>query len=75
MQKRNSGSADAFAEADGLINKRRLAEAVSLSTRSIENLVRQRKIPVVRISPRCTRFHLPSVISALRRFEVIEATR
>jgi hypothetical protein len=57
----------------GLVNKRVVAQAASASTRSVDNWIRERKIPVVRISKRCVRFHLPSVLAALRKFEVREA--
>jgi hypothetical protein len=68
-QEKNSESANDV----GLVNKRALARAVSASTRSIDNWIREHKIPVVRISKRCVRFHLPSVLAALRKFEVKEA--
>ena len=48
-----------------LVKKRVVARTASASMRSVD-------IPVVRISPRCIRFHLPSVMAALRRFEVKE---
>jgi hypothetical protein len=70
-QEKNSESANDV----GLVNKRAVARAVSASTRSIDNWIRERKIPVVRISKRCVRFHLPSVLAALRKFEVLEAGR
>ena len=60
---------------DGLVNKRAVSLAISMSTRGVDNLVRERKIPIVRITKRCVRFHLPSVLAALRRYEVIEAGR
>jgi hypothetical protein len=63
------------AQEPGLVNKRVVARAVSASTRSVDNWIAERKIPVVRISPRCVRFHLPSVLAALRKFEVREAGR
>lgn len=50
--------------------KSHAATATKLSVRSIENLVRKKAIPIIRISPRSVRFHLPSVLAALRRFEV-----
>jgi len=59
----------------GLVKKPVVARAASTSVRTIDNLVRQRKIPIVRISKRCVRFHLPSVLAALRKFEVKEAGR
>jgi hypothetical protein len=60
---------------DGLVIKRVVAQAASASTRSVENWIREKKIPVVRISKRCVRFHLPSVLAALRKLEVKEAGR
>ena len=70
-QEKNSESANDA----GLVNKRVVAQAVSASTRSVDNWIRERKIPVVRISKRCVRFHLPSVLAALRKLEVREAGR
>ena len=63
------------ADETGLVKKPVVARAASTSVRTIDNLVRQRKIPIVRISKRCVRFHLPSVLAALRKFEVKEAGR
>jgi hypothetical protein len=71
MSKQESNST--FANDVGLVNKRVVAQAASASIRSVDNWIRERKIPVVRISKRCVRFHLPSVLAALRRFEVREA--
>ena len=56
----------------GLVNKRVVARAASVSLRSIDNLVARRVIPVIRITPRCVRFHLPSVLGALRKYEIKE---
>jgi hypothetical protein len=55
-----------------LVKKRVVARTASASMRSVDNWVAKGMIPVVRISPRCIRFHLPSVMAALRRFEVKE---
>ena len=59
----------------GLVNKRVVARAASASLRSVDNWIAERKIPVIRITKRCVRFHLPSVLAALRKFEVKEAGR
>jgi hypothetical protein len=60
----------------GLVNKPTIARLVSVSPRTIDNFVREKKIPAIRISARCIRFHAPSVIAALRRgFELKEAGR
>ena len=71
MSKQESNSTSATDP--GLVNKRVVAQAASASIRSVDNWIRERKIPVVRISKRCVRFHLPSVLAALRKFEVREA--
>jgi len=66
-----------LAAVDGraLLKRLELARAISVSPRTIDNLQRQRKIPFVRLSRRLVRFHLPSVLAALRRFEVREVGR
>jgi hypothetical protein len=57
----------------GLVNKPTLARLLSVSPRTIDNFVREKKIPAIRISARCIRFHAPSVLGALRRgFELKE---
>jgi hypothetical protein len=64
----------AVAEEAGLVKKPVVARAASTSVRTIDNLVKLRKIPIVRISKRCVRFHLPSVLRALRKLEVKEVS-
>jgi hypothetical protein len=59
----------------GLVTKGDLAKQLKLSVRGIEKLVQRKAIPIIRLSPRCVRFHLPSVLAALRKFEVMEAGR
>jgi hypothetical protein len=66
----NSSSLDE----QGLVDKRVVARAAKLSMRSVDNLIQRRAIPVIRITPRCIRFHLPSVLRALRRFEIKEVS-
>jgi hypothetical protein len=56
-----------------LLKRPQLAKAINVSPRTVDNLQRRKIIPWVRISSRCVRFHLPSVIAALRKFEVKEA--
>lgn len=58
-----------------LLKRPQLAKAINVSPRTVDNLQRRKVIPWVRISPRCVRFHLPSVLAALRKFEVREAGR
>jgi len=56
-----------------LLKRPQLARAINVSPRSIDNFVARKIIPAIRISARCVRFHLPSVLAALRKFEVKEA--
>jgi hypothetical protein len=58
-----------------LLKRPELARAINLSSRSVDNLVARKMIPVIRISPRCCRFDLQAVLRALKRFEVREAGR
>jgi len=53
-----------------LLKRHQLARALNMSCRSIDNLQARKLIPYVRLSPRLIRFHLPSVLAALGRFEV-----
>jgi hypothetical protein len=63
----------AAGESQGLVNKLALARLLSVSPRTVDNFIRQKKIPAIRISARCIRFHPPSVLLALKRFELKEA--
>jgi hypothetical protein len=67
-----AATAESATELPGLVKKKIVARAASVSCRSVENWMRQKRIPFVRLSPRCVRFHLPSVLAALRKFEVRE---
>ena len=55
-----------------LVTKDVVARAASVSPRTIENWMGQRRIPYIRLSPKCVRFNITSVLAALRRFEVKE---
>ena len=63
---------DALPVAERLVTKPVMALAASVSPRLIDVWAHEKKIPVVRISPRCLRYHIPSVLAALRRFTVEE---
>ncbi|MEP6717446.1 MAG: hypothetical protein ABJC09_17890, partial [Terriglobia bacterium] len=54
----------------GLVKKTAVAQAAQVSVRTIDNFVRGKRIPFVRLSARCIRFHLPSVLAALRKYEI-----
>ena len=56
------------------VTKRLVARAASVSCRTVDNWIRDKRIPVIRLSPRCVRFHLPRVLAALGRFEIREVT-
>jgi hypothetical protein len=58
-----------------LLKRRQLARALSVSARSIDNWQRAKKIPFIRVTPRCVLFDLASVLVALKRFEIREAGR
>jgi hypothetical protein len=68
-------SAETVAGASSLVRKNIVAQATSVSARTIENWMRSKRIPFIRLSPRCVRFDLQRVLAALRRFEVKEVTR
>lgn len=55
-----------------LLSKKELAAALSVSPRTIETWLSQRRIPQLRLSPRLTRFCLAKVEAALDRYEVKE---
>ena len=55
-----------------LTDKAGVAKAARVSKRTVDNWLRLKKIPKIVLSPRCTRFHLPSVMAALARFTVEE---
>lgn len=63
-------ASESAANDSGLVKKQAVAKAASVSMRCVELWMQRRLIPVVRLSPRCVRFHLPSVLAALRRLEV-----
>ena len=43
-----------------LLKRQQLARVLNASPRSVDNWQKQKIIPVIKISPRCVRFHLPS---------------
>jgi hypothetical protein len=63
------------ADDPALLTRKQLAKRISMSPRSVDTLQAEKKIPVIKISPRCVRFSLSAVLRALSRFEVKEATR
>ena len=54
-----------------LLTKEELRAALNLpSTRMVDELVRKRKIPVIRLGHRTVRFNLAKVAAALERLEL-----
>jgi hypothetical protein len=60
---------------DRLVDKPTMAFAASVCPRQIDTWVKEKRIPVVRLGVRCLRYHVPSVMEALRRFELKEVGR
>jgi hypothetical protein len=59
-----------------LLKRGELAQAINVSPRTVDNWQKQKRIPYLKITNRCVRYHLPSVLAALRKqFEVLEAGR
>ena len=53
-----------------LLNKIELARALNVSTRSVDNFQKSKRIPVIRITPRCVRYSLAAVLEALEKFQI-----
>jgi hypothetical protein len=58
-----------------LLKRLQLARAINVSARTVDNWQKQKRIPYLKLSARCVRYHLPSVLAALRKFEIKEAGR
>ena len=58
-----------------MICKRELAKELGVSQRTIDNWVRQKRIPVHRFSSRLLRYDLRRVQNALNKYEVVEVGR
>ena len=55
-----------------LLKQPQLAKAINVSARTVDNWQKQKRIPYLKLSARCVRYHLPSVLAALQKFEVKE---
>ena len=58
-----------------MIRKTELAKELKVSPRTIDNWVRQKRIPVHRFSSRLLRYDLRRVQNALNKYEVVEVGR
>jgi hypothetical protein len=61
------------ADNSALLKRPQLARAINVSARTVDNWQKQKRIPYLKLSARCVRYHLPSVLAALRKFEIREA--
>jgi len=68
-QHANGRGPEAIPAEQQLLTKTQLARIVGVTSRTIDNWVRDRKIPSLPITPHCRRFIADDVIAALRRFE------
>jgi hypothetical protein len=57
-------------EVDALIDTEGVARLAVVSPRTVQNWVAQKKIPVIRISPRCVRYNKRAIAAALAKFTV-----
>jgi hypothetical protein len=64
----------AESQADGrqLLEKDEMARIASVSVRTLNEWIRLRKVPVIKISARVHRFDPERVMEALRRYEIAE---
>jgi hypothetical protein len=56
-----------------IVDSNGIAEILRIQPRTVRFWVRNKKLPVLKLSPRCQRFRVADVIRALQRFEVKEA--
>jgi hypothetical protein len=60
-----------FTSMDDMLTKEQLRERLNLpSTRMVDELVKKRKIPCLKLGHRTVRFSLPKVLAALAKFEL-----
>jgi excisionase family DNA binding protein len=55
-----------------LLTRARLAKRLNISLRTLDKWIGQRRIPVMKFSPRCYRFSFPAVLAALDRYTIRE---
>jgi len=53
-----------------LLTVPQMAEALQVSERTIHSWTKKRKISVLRISERCLRYHLPTVLADLAQLQI-----
>jgi predicted DNA-binding transcriptional regulator AlpA len=75
MRGESASATESAAEDLGLVRKPAVARAAAVSQRTIDSWVREKRIPIIRLSPRCVRFSIPAVLRALNKFEIQEVSR
>ena len=67
----DAGTASTTTRTEGLLTKEELRQRLNLpSTRMVDELVRKRKIPHLKLGHRTVRFNLTKVLGALSKFEL-----
>jgi hypothetical protein len=58
-----------------LLDKKELSARLHTGVRGVEELIKRKKIPVLRLGHRTVRFDWPKVVAALAKLEVKEVGR
>jgi hypothetical protein len=66
--------AESVATSRQLVKKHEMAAIAGVSPRTLDTWIRERKVPLLKLSRRCHRFDPVAVMKALRRYEVREVT-
>jgi len=61
-----------FETDDGLTDTKGVAKLAFVCPRTVQNWVAERKIPFIKLSPRCLRFDKRAVLRAIQKFTVKE---
>jgi predicted site-specific integrase-resolvase len=69
-----AGLSSPISSEDSYTDRRGLAQEYGVSLRTVDNWVRRKIIPVVRITKRCLRFRRNAVRRALAKFEEREVS-
>jgi len=72
VKKRENSLANESADIERLDNKKTIARVASVSLRTIDTWMKQKRIPYLRLSARCIRFDRRAVLRALGAYTVKE---
>ena len=67
----NSINSESTLAQSGLFNRKQIADYIGVSERTVSNMVRQRRIPVIKFG-KSVRFDLTKVNKALEKYEIEE---